>query len=112
MHSLTVSTVLVTEVTPTDKNKVSSKTNPITKCRNEPAPKTINRWPTPALTKARWLSFGDNSSRGVMPEIRQYPPAGTALIPNSVSPRCVDQIFFPKPTKNSVTFMPNFLAVK
>ena len=53
MHSLTCSTVLVTEVTPTDIKRVRSNTKPITKCRNEPAPKTINRWPTPALTNAR-----------------------------------------------------------
>ena len=40
---LTASTVLVTEVTPTDENSVSNKTNPITKCKNDPAPKTIKR---------------------------------------------------------------------
>ena len=39
------------------------------------------------------------------------PPNGRALIPYSVSPRQVDQMVGPKPTKNLVTFMPNFLAV-
>ena len=43
MQSLTASTVLVTEVTPTDENSVSNKTNQITKCKNDPAPKTIKR---------------------------------------------------------------------
>ena len=33
-----------------------------------------------------------------------------ALIPYSVSPRQVDQIVGPKPTKYRVTFMPNLLA--
>ena len=71
IHSLTFSIVLVTEVTPTDKNRVSSKTKPITKCRKEPAPKTISLWPTPALTNARSLSASDNSSLGDIPTIRQ-----------------------------------------
>ena len=71
MHSLTRSTLLVNEVTPTEENKTNSSTKPITKCRNEPAPKTINRCATDALTKARGASSGDNSSRGVMPTIRQ-----------------------------------------
>ena len=39
------------------------------------------------------------------------PPNGSALIPYSVSPRQVDQIVGPKPTKYLVTFMPNFFAV-
>ncbi len=43
IHSLTASTVLVTEVTQTDEKSVSNRINPITKCKNEPAPKTIKR---------------------------------------------------------------------
>ena len=71
MQSLTRSTLLVNEVTPMEANKTNSSTNPITKCRNEPAPKTINRCATDALTNARGASSADNSSRGVMPTIRQ-----------------------------------------
>ena len=39
------------------------------------------------------------------------PPTGSALTPYSVSPRRVDQIVEPKPTKNWVAFMPKALAV-
>ena len=47
----------------------------------------------------------------VMPTIFTKPPAGIALTPYSVSPFRVDQSVWPNPTKNWVTFMPNFLAV-
>ena len=93
IHSLTRSTLLVREVIPTDENKAISSMKPKTKCRNEPAPKTINRWPTVAFINARSASSGDNSSRGVIPTILQYPPAGIAFKPNSVSPLVNDQIF-------------------
>ena len=43
--------------------------------------------------------------------MRTYPPAGMALTPYSVSPRRVDHSRGPKPRKNSVTFMPDHLAV-
>ena len=46
-----------------------------------------------------------------MPTIFTKPPAGIALTPYSVSPFRRDQSVGPKPTKNWVAFMPNFLAV-
>src|SRR5262249_20927108 len=46
------------------------------------------------------------------PVIRTKAPNGRDLTPYSVSPRLVDHRVFPKPTKNWVTFMPNFLAVR
>ena len=45
-----------------------------------------------------------------MPIIRMNPPSGNILTPYSVSPRFVDQIVLPKPTKYWVTFTPNFFA--
>src|SRR5581483_542791 len=47
-----------------------------------------------------------------MPMILQKPPTSSALTPYSVSPRRKDHNVGPKPTKNRVTFMPNFLAVR
>jgi hypothetical protein len=47
----------------------------------------------------------------VMPVIFTNPPSGSALMPYSVSPRLVDQIVEPKPTKNWVAFIPNAFAV-
>ena len=47
-----------------------------------------------------------------MPMMRQYPPRITALTPYSVSPRLNDHKRGPKPTKNSVTFMPERFAAK
>ena len=46
-----------------------------------------------------------------MPTIFTNPPAGMALTPYSVSPFVRDQSVGPKPRKNWVAFMPNFLAV-
>ena len=39
------------------------------------------------------------------------PPSGTALMPYSVSPFCLDHRVGPNPAKNWVAFMPNLLAV-
>ena len=47
-----------------------------------------------------------------MPVIFTKPPSGSTLMPYSVSPFVVDHSVWPKPTKNWVTFMWNFLAVK
>ena len=76
------------------------------KCTVEPAASTTTRWRAGCLQKARSSSPGATSSRDVMPTILTKPPAGIALKPYSVSPRCRDQIVGPKPTKNCVAFMP------
>ncbi len=51
-----------------------------------------------------------SSSGGSMPTILTYPPSGMALMPYSVSPRCLLQTVGPKPMKYCVTFPPNALA--
>ena len=90
---------------------ISRIIKPRTKCRKEPAPSTTSLRPEFALKNARDSSPAGISSVAVMPSMRQYPPAGIALIPNSVSPRVNDHILFPKPRKNSLTRIPYFFAV-
>ena len=71
----------------------------ITKCMNDPAASTISRCQPGARRKDRASSSGSTSSIEVMPTILTNPPSGSALMPYSVSPRQVDQIVGPKPTK-------------
>ena len=68
------------------------KKKPIIKWLTEPAPRTINRREVDDLMKARGASSSLNSSWVDIPTILQYPPAGIAFTPNSVSPRVIDQI--------------------
>ena len=56
------------------------------------------------------LPSASRFSGGSIPIIRMKPPNGNILMPYSVSPRFVDQMVLPKPTKYWVTFTPNFLA--
>ncbi len=89
----------------------SSSTNASAKCMNEPAARTIARCQPGCRRNERGSSAGSTSSSEVIPTIFTNPPSGSALTPYSVSPRIRDQTVCPKPTKNCVTFMWNFLAV-
>ena len=92
--------------------RISSSTKASAKCMNEPATMTIARCQAGLLRIERGSSAGSTSSSVVMPVIRTNAPNGRALTPYSVSPRVVDHRVGPKPTKNWVAFMPNFLAVR
>ena len=52
-----------------------------------------------ARRNERGSSAGSTSSMDVIPTILTNPPTGKALMPYSVSPRCVDHTVGPKPTK-------------
>ena len=66
----------------------------------EPAHSTAIRCQAGLLRNDRASSSGSSgSSSECMPTILTKPPRGSALIPYSVSPRQVDQIVGPKPTK-------------
>ena len=70
------------------------------KCMNEPAQSTRSAARPGLLRNERASSSGSSgSSIECMPTILTKPPSGSALIPYSVSPRQVDQIVGPKPTK-------------
>jgi len=84
----------------------------MTKCVTEPAVSTTTRCQVRPRQKARGASAGSSSSSGVMPVILTNPPAGMALTPYSVSPRCRLNSVGPKPTKNCVAFMPKARAVR
>ncbi len=60
----------------------------------------------------RPMSSGSTSSSTLIPTMRTYPPAGIAFTPYSVSPRLIDQMRGPNPTKNSLTLIPSALAAK
>ena len=96
--------------TPSARPKISRKAS--TKCMNEPAQSTTIRCQAGWRRNDLGSSAGSStSSSEFIPTILTKPPNGRALIPYSVSPRQVDQIVGPKPTKYLVTFMPNFFAV-
>ncbi len=77
----------------------------------EPAHSTAIRCQAGWRRNDRGSSAGSSgSSSECMPTILTKPPSGSALMPYSVSPRVVDQMVGPKPTKYRVTFMPNRLA--
>ena len=66
----------------------------------EPAHSTAMRCQAGLRRNDRGSSAGSSgSSSECMPTILTNPPKGRALIPYSVSPRQVDQIVGPKPTK-------------
>ena len=90
----------------------NSSTKASAKCMNDPAASTMMRCQPGWRRNERGSSAGSTSSSSVMPTIFTKPPAGMALTPYSVSPFRRDQSVWPNPTKNWVTFMPNFLAVK
>ena len=94
---------------PSARPKISRKAS--TKCMNEPAQSTMIRCQAGWRRNDLGSSSGSTSSSEVIPTILTKPPNGSALTPYSVSPRQVDQIVGPKPTKYLVTFMPNFFAV-
>ncbi len=104
--------VLLSLACPIPSARNSSSTNAIAKCMNEPATMTTARCQAGLLRIERGSSAGSTSSSVVIPVIRTKAPNGRALIPYSVSPRVVDQMVCPKPMKNWVAFMPNFLAVR
>src|SRR5689334_6052560 len=94
---------------PTARPKISRKAS--TKCMNEPAQSTRMRCQPGWWRNERGSSAGSStSSSECIPMILTKPPTGSALMPYSVSPRLVDQMVGPKPTKYLVHFMPNFLA--
>ncbi len=79
----------------------------------EPADTTSSRFGYDCCRKVRGSSSGATSwSMLLIPMIRTYAPSGMHLMPYSVSPRRNDQIFGPKNRKNSVTFIPDHLAVR
>jgi hypothetical protein len=90
----------------------NSSTKASTKCMNEPAASTMMRCQPGWRRNDRGSSSWAMSSISVMPTIFTKPPAGMALTPYSVSPLRRDQTVWPNPTKNWVTFIPNFLAVR
>ena len=95
---------------PSARPKISKKAS--TKCMNEPAQSTMIRCQAGWRRNDLGSSAGSStSSSECIPMILTKPPNGRALIPYSVSPRQVDHRVGPKPTKNLVTFMPNFFAV-
>src|ERR1700746_1777592 len=77
----------------------------------EPATGRTSRSQAGFTRNERGSSAGSTSSSEVMPTIFTNPPAGMALTPYSVSPLVRDHSVGPKPRKNWVAFMPNFLAV-
>src|SRR5215472_3379349 len=108
----TVTTVVVGAVAePMPTASTHSSTNAMTKCMNEPADSTITRCQAGLARRERDSSAGSTSSRLVIPVILTNPPTGNAFTPYSVSPRCLDQMVGPNPTKNCVAFTPNALAV-
>ncbi len=82
---------------PSARPKISRKAS--TKCMNEPAQSTTIRCQAGWRRNDLGSSSGSTSSSEVIPTILTKPPSGSALIPYSVSPRQVDQIVGPKPTK-------------
>ena len=82
---------------PSARPKISRKAS--TKCMNEPAQSTMIRCQAGWRRNDLGSSSGSTSSSEVIPTILTKPPSGSALIPYSVSPRQVDQIVGPKPTK-------------
>src|SRR5579859_2737032 len=111
-HFTTVPTVVVLVLArPTASGSISSRKKASTKCMNEPATSTITRCQPGFTRNDRGSSTASTSSIEVMPTIFTNPPAGMPLTPYSVSPRLRDHRVGPKPRKNWVAFMPNFLAV-
>src|SRR5215467_13986509 len=110
-HCSTLTVVPDWSATPTPTASIHNSTNAIRKCMNDPAAMTIARCHPGLLLNDRGSSAGSTSSMLVMPVILTNPPSGSAFTPYSVSPRRVDQIVVPKPTKNWVAFMPNAFAV-
>ena len=90
---------------------MNSSTNASMKCSTDPAPSTMIRCQPGCLRNDRSSSSGATSSSAVIPTILTKPPAGITFTPYSVSPIWRDQSVCPKPRKNWVTFMWNFLAV-
>ena len=84
--------------TPSASPAISRKAS--TKCMKEPADRTRIRCQAGWLRNDLGSSSGSSgSSSECIPMILTNPPIGSALIPYSVSPRQVDQIVGPKPTK-------------
>ena len=90
----------------------NSSTKASAKCMNDPASSTMARCQPGLRRNERGSSAGSTSSSAVIPVIFTNPPNGSAFNPYSVSPRIRDHRVWPKPTKNWVTFMWNFLAVR
>ena len=91
-------TLLFAMPTPRASPAISTKAS--RKCMADPAHRTRIRCQAGLLRNAWGSSSGSSgSSSECMPTILTNPPNGRALIPYSVSPRQVDQIVGPKPTK-------------
>ena len=98
-HGLTAASWVVFSMPmPSARPKMSRKAS--TKCMNEPAHSTMIRCQAGWERNDLGSSAGSStSSSECIPMILTKPPIGSALIPYSVSPRQVDQIVGPKPTK-------------
>ena len=96
---------------PTTPSRMTPITNACRRWDSDPALTTSSRFGNDCWRYERGSSAGSTSSRLFIPMMRTYAPPGMTLNPYSVSPRWNDQIFGPKPMKNSVTFMPDDLAV-